>query len=268
MHDSILHILNTTKTRVQTLGLHTRPENLQMQFEKRDFLSAVEDAKAEGRVPVIAEIKPASPGKTFKEISPETAARLAWEMEEAGAVAISVLTEPVVFLGSLENLESVRKSVCLPVLRKDFIIDRVQLDEIESDLILLIAGILIDKLGDFVELAFEKGFEPIVEVHNRAELVLALNTSARVIGINNRNFETLKTDLSTTEELAPLIREHDLDHGTRHIIISESGMSSTEDVRRAIDAGADAVLIGSALMESDSVFEKTEEFVQSFSWRR
>jgi indole-3-glycerol phosphate synthase len=238
-----------------------------MQFEKRDFLSAVEDAKAEGRVPVIAEIKPASPGKAFREITPETAARLAWEMEEAGAVAISVLTEPGVFQGSLENLDAVRKSVCLPVLRKDFIIDRVQLDEIESDLILLIAGILIDELGDFVELASEKGFEPLVEVHDRAELALALDTTARVIGINNRNFETLKTDLNTTEELAPLIREHDLDHGTRHIIISESGMSGAEDVRRVIGAGADAVLIGSALMESDSVFEKTEEFVQSFCWR-
>jgi indole-3-glycerol phosphate synthase len=268
MHDSILHILNTTKIRIQALGPHTHSENLQMQFENRDFLSAVEDAKAEGRVPVIAEIKPASPGKTFREIPPEMAARLAWEMEEAGAVAISVLTEPGVFRGSLENLNAVRKNVCLPVLRKDFIIDRVQLDEIESDLILLIAGILGKELGDFVELAFEKGFEPLVEVHNRAELALALETTARVIGVNNRNFETLKTDLRSTEEIAPLIREHDLDHGTRHLIISESGMSSAEDVRRVIEAGADAVLIGSALMESDSVFEKTEEFVQSCCWRQ
>lgn len=268
MNDSILHILNTTKTRIQALGPHTHSENLQMPFEKRDFLSAVEDAKAEGRVPVIAEIKPASPGKAFREIPPEKAARLAWEMEEAGAVAISVLTEPLVFQGSLENLDAVRENVCVPVLRKDFIIDRVQLDEIESDLILLIAGILGKELGEFVELAFEKGFEPLVEVHNRAELALAFDTAARVIGINNRNFETLKTDLSTTEELAPLIREHDLDHGTRHLIISESGMSGAEDVRRVIAAGADAVLIGSALMESNSVFEKTEEFVQSFCWRQ
>jgi indole-3-glycerol phosphate synthase len=268
MHDSILHILNTTKTRIRALGPQTHSENLQMQFEKRDFLSAVEDAKAEGRIPVIAEIKPASPGKTFREILPETAARLALEMEEAGAVAISVLTEPLVFQGSLENLEAVRKKVCLPVLRKDFIVDRVQMDEIKSDLILLIASILGEDLGDFVELAFEKGSEPLVEVHSRAELALALSTTARIIGINNRNLETLKTDLSTTEELAPLVREYDLDHGTRHIIISESGMNSTEDVRRVIEAGADAVLIGSALMESDSVFEKTEEFVQSFCWRQ
>jgi len=267
MHDSILHIINTTKNRIQALGPHTHSENLHLQFEKRDFLSAVEEAKAEGRVPVIAEIKPASPGKAFREITSETAARLAWEMEEAGAVAISVLTEPLVFQGSLDNLEAVRNNVCLPILRKDFIIDRVQFDEIKSDIVLLIAGILIDDLRDFVELAFEKGFEPLVEVHNRAELALALDTTAHVIGINNRSLETLKTDLSITEELAPLIREHDIDHGNRHLIISESGMSSTDDVRRVIEAGADAVLIGSALMESDSVFEKTEKFVQSFSWR-
>jgi len=267
MHASILHILNTTKTRIQALGPHTHCDEPHAQFEKRDFLSAVEEVKADGLVPVIAEIKPASPEKAFRDISPATAARLAWEMEEAGAVAISVLTEPGVFRGSLENLNAVRKNVCLPVLRKDFIIDKRQLEEIDSDLVLLIAGILGEELRTFVELAFEKGFEPLVEVHNREELKLALETAARVIGINNRNLETLKIDLGTTEELAPLIRENDLDHGTRHIIISESGMNSVEDVRRVIQAGADAVLIGSALMESDSVFEKTEEFVQSFSWR-
>jgi indole-3-glycerol phosphate synthase len=267
MHASILHILNTTKTRIQAFGPQTFPESPKMQFEKRDFLSAVADAKADGRVPVIAEVKPSSPGKTFRDIPPATAAELALEMEEAGAVAVSVLTEPGVFRGSLENLDAVRKTVCLPVLRKDFIIDRVQLEEAESDLVLLIAGILEEKLGAFVELALEKGFEPLVEVHNRKELNSVLETGARVIGINNRDLETLKTNLGTTEDLAPLIREYDLDHGTRHLIISESGMSSPEDVRCVIRAGADAVLIGSALMESDSVFEKTKEFVQSICWR-
>jgi indole-3-glycerol phosphate synthase len=267
MHASILHILNTTKTRIQVFGPHKCPEDPQTQFEKRDFFSAVEGTKAEGRVPVIAEVKPASPGKTFREISPAVAAELAWEMEEAGAVAISVLTEPGVFRGSLENLQSVRENVCLPVLRKDFIIDRVQLEEAKSDLVLLIAGVLGKELGSFVELAFEKGYEPLVEIHSREELELALETPARVIGINNRNFETLNIDLKTTEELAPIIREYDLDHGTRHIIISESGMNSAEDVKRVIRAGADAVLIGSALMESASVFDKTKEFVQSFGWR-
>lgn len=267
MHSSILHILNTTKTRIQALGPQTCREGLDMGFEKRDFISAVADAKADGKVPVIAEVKPASPGRAFRDILPGTAAELAWEMEEAGAVAVSVLTEPLVFRGSLENLDAVRNTVCLPVLRKDFIIDRKQLDEAQSDLVLLIAGILGEELGVFVELAIEKGFEPLVEVHNRQELDLALKTAARVIGINNRDLETLKIDLGTTEELAPIIRECDLDHGTRHLIISESGMNSVLDVRRVIQAGADAVLIGSALMESTSVFDKTKEFVQSAGWR-
>ena len=148
MHDTLLHILNTTKTRIRAFGPQKCPEGL-LQFEKRDFLSAVADAKADGLVPVIAEIKPASPGKTFRDIPPATAAELAWEMEEAGAVAVSVLTEPGVFRGSLENLDAVRKTVCLPVLRKDFIIDRLQLEEAESDLVLLIAGILGEELGCF-----------------------------------------------------------------------------------------------------------------------
>ena len=132
---------------------------------------------------------------------------------------------------------------------------------------LLIAGILGKELGAFVELAIEKGFEPLVEVHSREELELALETDTKIIGVNNRNFETLKIDLATTEELAPLIREYDLEHGTSHLIISESGMNSPSDVRRVMLAGADAVLIGSALMESDSVFDKTKEFVQGFCWR-
>ncbi len=267
MHDSILHILNTTKTRIQALVPDAHKDGPQPQFQKRDFITAVAAARAEGRAPVIAEVKPASPGKSFREIPPSAAAELAWEMEEAGAIAISVLTEPGVFRGSLENLKEVRKTVCLPVLRKDFIIDRVQLEEEGSDLVLLIAGILGKELGAFVELAIEKGFEPLVEIHNREELELALETSTRVIGINNRNFETIKIDLATTEELVPIIREYDLDHGTGHIIVSESGMNSSSDVRRVMQAGADAVLIGSALMESDSVFDKTKEFVQSFCWR-
>ena len=267
MHASILHILNTTKTRIQALGPQTFREGQEMGFEKRDFISAVADAKADGRVPVIAEVKPASPGKSFREVPPSVAADLALEMEEAGAVAISVLTEPGVFRGSLENLKEVRKTVCLPVLRKDFIIDRVQLEEEGSDLVLLIAGILGKELGAFVELAIEKGFEPLVEVHSREDLELALETDTKIIGVNNRNFETLKIDLATTEELAPLIREYDLEHGTSHLIISESGMNSPSDVRRVMLAGADAVLIGSALMESDSVFDKTKEFVQGFCWR-
>ena len=267
MHTSILNILSTTKTRLQALGPHKCSECIGEQFEKRDFLSAVESAKTEGLVPVIAEIKPASPGKVFRNILPSTALRLALEMEQAGAIAISVLTEPQVFRGSLENLNVVRENVSLPVLRKDFIIDTRQLEEAETDLVLLIAGILGKELPTFVDITFEKGFEPLVEVHNIDELELSLKTSTRIIGINNRSLETLKIDLVTTKELAPIIREYDFNHGTRHLIISESGMKNAEDIKRVIEAGVDAVLIGSVIMESDDVFETTNKLVQSFCWR-
>lgn len=267
MHPTIQQILTTTKNRIQAFESQTGPETRAGPFQKRNFASSVAAAKAAGRVPVIAEVKPASPGKVFREISPELAARFAKEMEAAGAVAISVLTEPEIFRGSLENLERVRESVSIPVLRKDFIIDRKQFGEIESDLVLLIAGFLIEKLPEFVELARSKGFEPLVEVHNLEELKQALSTKAELIGINNRDLETMEIKLETTEKLAPLIREHDRQNETSHIIVSESGIRTPKDIRRVLTAGADAVLIGSSIMESESVFEKTKELVQGPAWR-
>ncbi|MDD3041805.1 MAG: indole-3-glycerol-phosphate synthase [Methanosarcinaceae archaeon] len=267
MHSEIQQILTTTKNRIRALKPQTGLETGARSFRKRDFVSSVTAAKAAGLVPVIAEIKPASPGKVFREISPEMAAGFAKEMEAAGAVAISVLTEPESFRGSLENLRQARESVSLPALRKDFIIDRKQFGEIESDLILLIAGFLKEKLPEFVELAQSKGFEPLVEVHNPEELERALSTKARVLGINNRDLETMEIRLETTEKLAPLIREHDRRNKTSHIIVSESGIRTPEDLRRVLSAGADAVLVGSSIMESESVFEKTKELVQSPAWR-
>lgn len=267
MHSSIQQILSTTKNRLQTCKPEANFGNLQQEAPKRDFISAVATAKAEGRFPVIAEIKPSSPGKFFRKIGPEEAAKLALEMEKAGAVAISVLTEPEVFKGSLENLKAVRKAVSLPVLRKDFIVDRRQLEEIQTDLVLLIAGILGEELGSFVELSLKKGFEPLVEVHSEAELELALKTGAKLLGINNRNLETLEIDLKTTEELAPFVRKHDQKYGISHLIISESGIRGPEDLKRIRKAGVDAVLIGSLIMESESVFKKTEELTKNFAWR-
>jgi indole-3-glycerol phosphate synthase len=267
MHSSIQHILNTTKNRIQACKPEANFGSLQEESLKRDFISAVATAKAEGRFPVIAEIKPASPGKFFRKIGPEEAVKLALEMEKAGAVAISVLTEPEIFKGSLENLKTVRETVNLPVLRKDFIVDRRQLEEIKTDLVLLIAGILGEELGFFVELSLKKGFEPLVEVHSEAELELALKTGAKIIGINNRNLETLEIDLKTAEELIPFVRKYDQKYGTSHLIISESGIRGPEDLQRIIKAGADAVLVGSLIMENDSVFEKTKELTQSFAWR-
>lgn len=262
VHRIIEDILEATRLRVLALDAVTTDRKQEgLTKGSRDVLSAIEGAMQEGRVPVIAEVKPASPGKALRDITPADAADIAREMERAGAVAISVLTEPEFFHGSIDNLNSVRDSVSIPVLRKDFIIDEIQMGEAKSDLILLIAGALGDELGSFVELALSKGFEPLVEVHNEKELEIALRTGATLIGINNRDLSTLEVDLKTTEELAPLVRKFDRSNGTHHIIVSESGVHTVEDVRRVISAGADAILIGTAIIKAPDVFSKTKELV-------
>ena len=268
MHRVIEDILEATKKRVTALDVPTSNvsndsiTSLNAESQKRDFISAVELAKQEGKIPIIAEVKPASPSATFREIRPDDASEIAKEMERGGAVAISVLTEPDFFNGSIGNLKSARNSTSIPVLRKDFIIDEKQMDEVNSDLILLIAGALGDKLELFVQLAKSKGFEPLVEVHNEDELNRALKTTARVIGINNRDLGTLEVDLQTTVRLAPIIRDFDKKNGTQHTIISESGVHDADDINRVISAGADAILIGTAIIKSSDVYTKTKEMVE------
>ena len=262
MHHVIEDILKATRQRV--VALDTTKKLVDDRTEtRRDILSAIDIAKKKGRVPVIAEVKPASPTAIFRNISSKIAADIAINMERGGAVAISVLTEPEFFHGSIENLESVRKSITIPVLRKDFIIDERQMDEVKSDLILLIAGALEERLEYFVTLAQSKGFQPLVEVHNEDELKIALKTPAMIIGINNRDLNTLDVDLLTTERLAPLIKKFDLENETEHIIISESGVHTRDDVKRVLLSGADAILIGTEIIKSNDVYSKTKELVDS-----
>lgn len=274
MHRVIEDILKATKKRVEALDVPT--SNILTATtttatttshiadpQKRDLISAIKLAKQKGEVPIIAEVKPASPSATFREITPANAAEIAKEMERGGAVAISVLTEPDFFNGSIENLISARSSVAIPLLRKDFIIDKKQMDEAKSDLILLIAGALGDRLRPFVLLAQSKGFEPLVEVHNEDELNNALKTTARVIGINNRDLGTLEVDLQTTEYLAPIVRDFDKKNETQHVIISESGVHNADDIDRVISAGADAILISTAIIKSSDVYTTTKEMVDA-----
>lgn len=263
MHEVINKILDETSKRVAALKLPEKNVHERKMYSKRDVIAAIREKQIIGDIPIIAEVKPASPSQKYMDISAEKAAAIAMQMEKAGAVAISVLTEPKFFHGSLENLGSVRQKVSLPVLRKDFIIDEKQLEEITSDIILLITGILGDRLGYFVDLAISKGMEPLVETQNKEELYIALATNAKLIGINNRNFHTMEVNLNSTKVLAPLVREYDIEYGTDHIIISESGIHSCADARTAIDAGADALLIGTAIIKSDDIFHKTKELVEA-----
>ncbi len=261
MHFVIQDIIRSTEERVR--HIEGSREYKQPYSKKRDVVAAIDKKRGEGKVPVIAEVKPASPSKKLRDISPSDAGIIARQMEKAGAVAISVLTEPQFFMGSLDNLLSVRKSVNIPVLRKDFIISEVQTEEVDTDMILLIAGVLGESVREMVELALKKGIEPLVEVHNDVELDIALKTDARMIGINNRDLNTLETDIGTTLRLAPIIRKHDADNGARHFIISESGITSADDVRKVMKAGADGILVGTSIIESGDVYAKTKELVEA-----
>lgn len=247
MHQIINEILASTKTRIPTT---IKKEKI----TSRGILEIIESRKKQNLIPIIAEVKPSSPSRFIRDVSPGDAAEIAGLMEKGGATAISVLTEPIFFKGSIENLESVRAAVNIPVLRKDFILDIVQIHEVKSDMLLLIAGVLCERLDSFVEETLSSGREPLVEVHNRIELENALSTRAKIIGINNRDLNTLKVDITTTEKLAPLI--------SGRIIVSESGISTPEDAVRMIEAGADALLVGTSIMQGN-VYEKTYELVHA-----
>jgi indole-3-glycerol phosphate synthase len=212
-----------------------------LSVDARSFPAAVADTAADGRVPVIAEVKPTSP--TTEGRRDDDPIDLARAMVAGGATAISVLTEPEHFGGSTDALERVRDAVAVPVLRKDFIVQESQLDLVASDLVLLIAR-FVDDLPGLLTAAEERGFQPLVEVHTRDELDRALAAGADLIGVNNRDLAQLAVDLDTFEALAP----HVPDDVT---LIAESGIGSTEDVRRMREAGADALLIGSAIMDGD-----------------
>ncbi len=205
--------------------------------ERRDLISSARAAKGSGQIPIIAEIKPKALGRP---LTPDEVSAYAQAYAEGGACAISVLTEPTNFLGSLENAKVAREAG-LPVLRKDFIFDERQIYEVQADLVLLIAALGID-LDRFIEAARGLGMEPLVEVHTEEEMQAALKTEAEIIGINNRNLNTLEVDLGVFERLAPLAREAGV------FLVAESGVHSGADARRMMAAGADALLVGTELM--------------------
>lgn len=210
--------------------------------DPRDLRAAFDRAEADGRVPVVAEIKPTSP--TTDGTRDDDPVALAEGMVAGGAAALSVLTEPAHFGGSVDVLERVREAVDVPVLRKDFVVAESQLDAVESDVVLLIARFVGDDLPDLLAAARERGFQVLVEVHDREELAAALDAGATTVGVNNRDLAELVVDLGTFESVAP----HVPDEVT---LIAESGIGSPADARRMRAAGADALLVGSAIMDGD-----------------
>jgi indole-3-glycerol phosphate synthase len=205
--------------------------------ERQDLISSAQSLKSRGFIPIIAEIKPKALGRP---LMPEEVAAYAMAYGQNNACAISVLTEPTHFKGSLQNALIARRAG-LAVLRKDFIFDERQLGEVQADSVLLIAALGID-LGRFVDAARALGMEPLVEVHTEIELEEALLTDARIIGINNRNLNTLEVDLGTFERLAARAKEAGV------FLVAESGVHSPEEALRMMRAGADALLVGTELM--------------------
>jgi indole-3-glycerol phosphate synthase len=209
------------------------------------------------RVNVIAECKRRSPSRGVLRADYDAAA-IARGYSAAGAAAISVLTEPTFFDGSLEDLARVREAVAVPLLRKDFIVSEYQLAEAraaEADAVLLIAGALApDELARLLARAHELGLDALVEVHNGEELKAALDAGAAIVGVNNRNLRTLAVDLDVSEELIARIPK-----GVT--AVSESGIKTPEDIARFRRLGYHAFLIGERFMTTEDSGEALRVFL-------
>jgi indole-3-glycerol phosphate synthase len=213
----------------------------QVAVEAQSLSAAFERAVEAGRVPVVAEIKPTSP--TTAGERHEDPVELAEAMVAGGAAALSVLTEPDHFGGTAGDLRRVREAVDVPVLRKDFLLSEPQLDVVAADVVLLIAR-FVEDLSGLVAAARDRGFQVLVEVHSRAELEEALAAGADIVGVNNRDLARLAVDLDTFEAVAPATPAD-------VTLVAESGIETPADVRRMRRAGADGLLVGSAIMDGD-----------------
>jgi len=241
--------------RKQTMPLAELESNRAKNLKKLDFALAL---SGDG-IRLIAEVKKASPsrGMICPDLDP---VKLARTYADNGASAISVLTEAKYFKGSLEYLASIHHELQgrKPLLRKDFIFDPYQVYESSAygaDALLLIVAILSEEqLAELLSLSHDLGMKCLVEVHDEAEIEVALRSEARIIGINNRDLSTFSVDIATTKRLRPLIPAD-------RIVVSESGIKDRADVQRLREWGVDAILIGEALVAADDVAAKMREFL-------
>ncbi|WP_135302127.1 indole-3-glycerol phosphate synthase [Haloarcula amylovorans] len=229
--------------------------------DARSLPAAFEAAEADGRAPIVAEVKPTSP--TADGERTDDPVELAEQMVEGGAAALSVLTEPEHFGGSAETLARVREAVDVPVLRKDFLLHEDQLDVVEADVVLLIVRFLdeegTDDLEDLLAAARERGFQVLVEAHTAEEVERAVAAGADIVGVNNRDLARLEVDLETFPAAATAAPES-------VTLIAESGIETPDDVARMREAGADALLVGSAIMDhggDSDVAENTRRLTQA-----
>jgi indole-3-glycerol phosphate synthase len=215
----------------------------------RNFRGALQ--QADDSIAVIAELKKASPSagviaETFEPV------RIATKYEQAGANAISVLTDAKFFKGDLQDLTDVRAAVSLPLLRKDFILDEIQIAESVANgadaILLIVAALEQSLLVDLLHAAQGFRVDALVEVHTRDELQRALDAEAKIVGINNRNLATFEVDLAATEGLCRDVPDE-------IVLVSESGIKTARDAARAKACGVDAILVGEALMRGEIALE-------------
>jgi len=233
------------KLRAAELDRQARARN-----DFRDFRAALQ--QGDEKLAVIAEVKKASPsaGVIAKSFNP---IEIAEDYELNKANAISVLTDTKFFQGRLEDLVSVRAAVSLPVLRKDFILDEIQITESIASgadaILLIVAALDRTELVDLLQAAKEHRVDALVEVHTRDELQRALEADAKIVGINNRNLTTFEVDLAVTEELCREVPDE-------VVLVSESGIKTPRDVARVKACGVDAILVGEALMRGEISLEQ------------
>ena len=245
--------LREDKLKLPLKEIRARLRNLE---PPRNFSKAI-SAPREKTLNLIAEIKKRSPlkGTLIEDLKVDD---LAKRYEDAGASAISVITEKRFFEGNPEYIDVAKNAAKIPVLRKDFLINEYHIYEaryLGADALLLIVAILDSSvLSDFIVLSSELGMSALVEVHSEQELEKALKTNAEIIGINNRNLRTFKVDINTTFRIMKEMPDG-------KIVVSESGIYTRDDIKRLADAGVKAALVGEAILTSGDVSKKIKELI-------
>ncbi len=255
LHTILQRKLEEVSERMENVGLQEISARAQAADPVRGFIAAIEQRLAHAQPAVIAEIKKASPSKGVLRPQFDPAA-IAQSYQQHGAACLSVLTDKDFFQGSEDYLLQARGACSLPVIRKDFIVDPYQVIEaraINADCILLIVAALDDdSLQQLLEQAHELQMDVLMEVHDDVELERALNTGARLIGINNRNLRTFETRLSTTIDMLDKIP------GDR-IVVTESGIHTAQDVQLMREHNVNTFLVGEAFMKAADPGEKLTE---------
>jgi len=238
-------------------GIYDVKENL-----SKSNTNLIESIKENQHATLITEIKFSSPSLgEIKKISDPV--QIAKSMIKGGAKALSILTQPYLFSGSPEFFIKIRKEIDVPLLMKDIIIDKIQIDaakKIGADYILLIQSLfdqgLVKEIDEILDYGHKNGLKILLESHTRAEFENSLKTEADILGINNRNLDTLELDINNTKRILE-------GYKNSKMIISESGIETPKDVNFLHDCGANAFLVGSSIMKSDNIQESVSQLVNA-----